>query len=105
MPGILAGGILETVHLLWGQIFPLPKIGVSWPARRNCPIYDGGGVARRPRFSHSKCPYGKKTVQHFAESCQRSKSPRRQGAGAALSSPNSAPGALVGRCWYTPEAS
>jgi len=41
IPGILPGGILETVHLLWGQIFPLPQIGVRRPARRNCPIYDG----------------------------------------------------------------
>src|SRR5262245_22708444 len=41
IPGILPGGILETVHLLWGQIFPLPQIGVRWPARCNCPIYDG----------------------------------------------------------------
>src|SRR5262245_7966683 len=39
--GMLAGGILETVDLLRGQIFPLPQIGVARPARRNCPIYDG----------------------------------------------------------------
>jgi hypothetical protein len=38
---MLAGGILETLDLLWGQILSLPQIGVSRPARRNCPIYDG----------------------------------------------------------------
>src|SRR5262249_22696094 len=31
----------STVHLLRGQIFPLPQIGVPWSSRRNCPIYDG----------------------------------------------------------------
>jgi len=41
VPGMLAGGILETVHLLRGQIFALPQIGVARPPRRNCPIYDG----------------------------------------------------------------
>src|SRR5262249_28383379 len=41
VPGMLAGSILETVHLLRGQILPLPQIGVARPARRNCPIYDG----------------------------------------------------------------
>src|SRR5262245_58911318 len=34
-------GILETVHLLRGQIFPLPQIDVARPTQRNCPIYDG----------------------------------------------------------------
>src|SRR5262245_7672453 len=42
---MLAGGILETVDLLRGQIFPLPHIGVARPAWRNCPIYDGRGAA------------------------------------------------------------
>src|SRR5262245_21022225 len=41
VPGMLAGGILETVDLLRGQIFPLPQIGIAQPAWRNCPIYDG----------------------------------------------------------------
>src|SRR5262249_46593840 len=41
VPGMLTGGILETVHLLWGQIFPLPQIGVARPTRCNCPVYDG----------------------------------------------------------------
>jgi hypothetical protein len=38
VPGMLAGGILETVDLLRGQIFPLPQIGVGRSARCNCPI-------------------------------------------------------------------
>jgi hypothetical protein len=38
---MLAGGILETVDFLLGQIFPLTQIGVPRPARRNRPIYDG----------------------------------------------------------------
>ena len=41
VPGMLAGGILEAVDFLRGQIFSLPQIGVARPARRNCPIYDG----------------------------------------------------------------
>src|SRR5262245_40198674 len=48
---MLAGGILETVHLLRGQIFPLPQIGVARPPRRNCPIYEGWG----PRMALGFC--------------------------------------------------
>jgi len=41
VPGMLARGNLETLHLLRGQIFPLAQIDVARPVRRNCPIYDG----------------------------------------------------------------
>jgi hypothetical protein len=34
---MLAGGVLETVDFLWGQILPLAQIGVPQSARRNCP--------------------------------------------------------------------
>src|SRR5262249_20255966 len=43
VPEMLTGSILETVDFLRGQIFPLPQIRVTRPARRNCPIYDGWG--------------------------------------------------------------
>src|SRR6516225_11272035 len=73
VPGMLAGGILETVHFLRGQVFPLPQIGVSRPARRNCPIYDGWGVASGPRMFHGKCRSQRGYCPNnalFAESCQ-----------------------------------
>jgi hypothetical protein len=41
VPGVFARSILQTIHFLRGQIFPLSQIGVARPARRNCPIYDG----------------------------------------------------------------
>src|SRR5262245_56327320 len=73
VPGMLAGGILETVDLLRGQIFPLPQIGVRWPARRNCPIYDGRGAACAAWIFHGKCPLWENDFPYsrlFAESCQ-----------------------------------
>jgi hypothetical protein len=38
--GPLAGGFLEALDLLFGKIFPGPKLRVGSSAR-NCPVYDG----------------------------------------------------------------
>jgi hypothetical protein len=38
--GPVAGSVLEALDLLFGQIFPRPKLGISGPAR-NCPVCDG----------------------------------------------------------------
>ena len=73
VPGMLAGGILETVDLLRGQIFPLPQIGVRRAARRNCPIYDVCGVACGAWIFHRKCPLWEGRFPYnslFTESCQ-----------------------------------
>src|SRR5262249_12075054 len=73
VPGMLAGGILETVDLPRGQIFPLPQIGVRPPARPNCPIYDGWGVVGGAWIFQRKCPLGECHFRYnslFAESCQ-----------------------------------
>ena len=35
-----AGGFLQPLNLLIGQIFPRPELGIQSSAR-NCPVYDG----------------------------------------------------------------
>src|SRR6266568_1071369 len=44
--GPLAGGFLEPLDLLFGQILPGPELRI-WGSARNCPVYDGreGGFA------------------------------------------------------------
>jgi hypothetical protein len=37
--GPLAGGFLEPLDLLFGQILPGPELRIGGPAR-NCPVYD-----------------------------------------------------------------
>jgi hypothetical protein len=37
--GPLAGSVLEPFNLLFGRIFPGPKLGIGGP--RNCPVYGG----------------------------------------------------------------
>jgi len=38
--GPLASGFLQPFDLLFGEVFPRPKLGIGAPAR-NCPVYDG----------------------------------------------------------------
>src|SRR5262245_49933837 len=54
IPGMLAGSILQTVHFLRGQIFPLPQIGVArLPAGFSCPFARISGSRLKRRDCHT----------------------------------------------------
>src|SRR5262249_6570150 len=63
VPGMLAGSILETVHLLRGQIFPLPQIDVARPTRLTVRFTMVEGPRMALGFCMVKVGFRKSTVR------------------------------------------